>query len=135
MVRMWLYKMLLAFHLIPRIKTKDGFQNLPSFDMYDDGNHLHVIIEAPGYNGGMLKAHGEGNVLRVTGINKVTAPGECIEQHIFSRGFNFPLDFNPHKVDLTAAKLTCKDGMLTVTVPKKMDITKKFTLAINASEE
>lgn len=91
----------------------------PRANLYDTGNNLTALVQAPGMSEESLNVEVHGDILTISGERKVEAP-EGYRVHRtergsrkFSRSFGLPCRVNPEK---TTAKLV--NGMLTVTMDK-----------------
>jgi len=113
-----------------------GSTRIPSVDISENEKEFMVKAEIPGIDPSTVNLYVENHALHITHEEKQedekAAEGKKYimrERHIasFERSFSLPED-----VDEEAIEAGCKDGVLTVTIPKKAKAEpKKIELKIN----
>jgi HSP20 family protein len=92
----------------------------PPVNVFRDQDHYLVRMEVPGVAPDQLSIESEGRTLTVRGKRDVKAPeGGSFHRRErgtgeFSRSLQLPSD-----LDLSRAEATCRNGLLTVRIPKK----------------
>jgi HSP20 family protein len=92
----------------------------PALNVSEDQDNLYVRAELPGVDAKDIEITTEQNNLIIKGNRKIPTEGEKISYHrrereagTFRRIISLPSHFDSEKV-----KASCKDGLLTVTLPK-----------------
>ena len=98
-------------NLVPH---REGF--LPPIDVYHNEEQITVRVEVPGVKREDLDVHAEGDLLTITG-KKEEIQSENYHQ-VESRWGSFHRAITlPHTVDKEKISASCKDGVLTLTLP------------------
>ncbi|MBN2590979.1 MAG: Hsp20/alpha crystallin family protein [Sedimentisphaerales bacterium] len=97
-----------------------GYKTWPAIDVAEDGDSIHVRAEVPGCNAEDIDISVYGNTLTISGEKKLKEEKkEKGYYHIessygtFRREITLPTDVDSGKVDAT-----CKEGVLSITMPK-----------------
>jgi len=97
-----------------------GYKTWPAIDVAEDENSIIVRAEVPGCNAEDVEISVYGNTLTVSGEKKLKEEKkEKGYYHIessygtFRREITLPTDVDSDKIDAT-----CKDGVLSITLPK-----------------
>lgn len=92
-----------------------------SVDIYEDANGVHIKADLPGIKKEDLKLEIENRVLTIRGERKVEKVDEGTDYRRVERSYgSFTRSFAlTGEVDPEEVKADYKDGVLTVTVPKK----------------
>ena len=97
-----------------------GYKAWPAIDVAEDEESIAVRAEIPGCNAEDIEISVYGNTLTISGEKKLKEEKkEKGYYHVessygtFRREITLPTDVDPDKVDAA-----CKDGVLTVTLPK-----------------
>ncbi len=97
-----------------------GYKTWPAIDVAEDENAIHVRAEVPGCNAEDIDIAVYGNTLTISGEKKLKEEKkEKGYYHVessygtFRREITLPTDVDSEKVDAT-----CKDGILSITMPK-----------------
>jgi HSP20 family protein len=99
----------------------------PALDVYEDKDNWYVKLEVPGMTQKDIKIQIEGDVLTIEGEKKHEE--EMKDKNIhrverrwgrFIRGMTLP-----NTADTGRANAACKDGVLTVTFPKKEEMKRR----------
>ena len=92
----------------------------PAIDIADNENEVVVKAEVPGCRADDIDISVHGNTLTISGEKKQTEEKKGKGYyHIESSYGSFRRDLNlPTDIDAGKVKASCKDGVLTVTVPK-----------------
>jgi HSP20 family protein len=97
-----------------------GYKTWPAIDVAEDENAIHVRAEVPGCNAEDIDISVYGNTLTISGEKKIKEEKkEKGYYHVessygtFRREITLPTDVDSEKVDAT-----CKDGILSITMPK-----------------
>jgi len=92
----------------------------PPLNVSEDADNLYVRAELPGVSPEDIEITAHENKLAITGERRIPAEGEKISYHrrereagTFKRITTLPTQVDSHKVIAT-----CKDGVLTLTLPK-----------------
>lgn len=101
-------------------RAADGQTWSPSVNVYDNKDSVVAEVEVPGIDRKDLHISVENNVLTIRGERRWEEKKEERSYHqverlygTFQRSFTLPTNVNPERV-----KATCKDGILTITMPK-----------------
>ena len=99
--------------------TTSGF--VPPVDVYEDGHNVFIRAEVPGIDPNDLDIKVENNLLTIRGERKFEAKKEDGGWHRVERSYGtFERVFTvPETVNAEAVKADYKNGVLTVTLPKK----------------
>lgn len=98
---------------------------LPQVDISESDEALYVTVDVPGYDGKDIDVRVEGDTLRITGkasaesgVKSKDRTWHRVErrQQSFERAFTLPTNVDPHKTDAA-----CRNGVLTITLPKRED--------------
>ena len=96
----------------------------PLLNVSEDVDNLYVRAELPGVRPEDIEITAHENKLAITGERRIPAEGEKISYHrrereagTFKRITTLPTQVNSHKVIAT-----CKDGVLTLTLPKAPEV-------------
>ena len=97
-----------------------GYKAWPAIDVAEDEDSIHVRAEVPGCDAEDIDISVYGNTLTISGEKKIKEEKkEKGYYHIessygtFRREITLPTDVDNEKVDAT-----CKEGILTITMPK-----------------
>ena len=97
-----------------------GYKAWPAIDVAEDDNSIIVRAEVPGCNAEDIEISVYGNTLTISGEKKLKEEKkEKGYYHVessygtFRRELTLPTDVDSEKIDAT-----CKDGVLSVTLPK-----------------
>lgn len=97
-----------------------GYKTWPAIDVAEDENAIHVRAEVPGCNAEDIDIAVYGNTLTISGEKKLKEEKkEKGYYHVessygtFRRELTLPTDVDSEKIDAT-----CKDGILSITMPK-----------------
>jgi HSP20 family protein len=92
----------------------------PALNLYEDEEALHVTAEVPGMGPGDLDVEVEENNLIIRGERRIAGESEKASYHrrereagTFHRIFSLPVAVDSGKV-----RAVCRDGVLTVMLPK-----------------
>ncbi|MBU0673179.1 MAG: Hsp20/alpha crystallin family protein [Proteobacteria bacterium] len=91
----------------------------PKANLSDNGDHLEMTVEVPGFAKGDLNIRIQGNYLEISGTRTSGAPEGYTTRRVergigsFTRSFTLPVEVDSTKVE---AKLT--NGLLTLALPK-----------------
>jgi HSP20 family protein len=98
----------------------DGYKAWPALDVAEQGDAIMVRAEVPGCKAEDIDISVYGNTLTISGEKKETKEekdkGYYHTESVygsFRREVNLPTDVDPAKVEAT-----CKDGVLSITLPK-----------------
>ena len=101
-------------------KPFTGYKAWPAIDVAEDENSIIVRAEVPGCNAEDVEISVYGNTLTISGEKKIKEEKkEKGYYHVessygtFRREITLPTDVDSDKIDAT-----CKDGVLSVTLPK-----------------
>ena len=103
---------------------KDFFDNgtYPKVDVRDEGNQLIIEAEVPGLKRDQISVEVDGNLLRIKGEKKVKDEKKSqtyihreLKHSSFCRTFKLPIIVDTEKITSTF-----QDGLLEVTIPKKV---------------
>ncbi|WP_447980551.1 Hsp20/alpha crystallin family protein [Candidatus Nitrospira bockiana] len=91
----------------------------PECDVYEDGEHFTVQVSVPGVEPAAMHVMIEDQTLMIRGERKRNCDGLTwhvneVKDGPFSCSFELP-----HYVDPSRSTASCKNGMLTITFPKK----------------
>jgi HSP20 family protein len=113
----------------PSVLLKSGTagiaQQMPQVDISESDEALYVTVDVPGYDSKDIDVRVEGDTLRIAGKTNVESGDKSKNrtwhrlerrQQSFERAFTLPATVDPHKTDAT-----CKNGVLTITLPKRED--------------
>jgi HSP20 family protein len=105
----------------------------PPINVFNDGDGYIARLEVPGVAPDEITIETQGQTLQISGKRETPLPGGAsFHRHErsdgqFSRSLQFPTD-----LDLTKAEASCKNGMLTIRIPKKEEA-KPRQIAVNAA--
>jgi len=105
----------------------------PPINVFNDGDGYIARLEVPGVAPEEITIETQGQTLQISGKRETPLPGGAsFHRHErsdgqFSRSLQFPTD-----LDLTKAEASCKNGMLTIRIPKKEE-SKPRQIAVNAA--
>jgi HSP20 family protein len=93
----------------------------PTVDIYESTDELVFQSELPGFSEADFKVSTENNVLKLSGERKFDQTKYKIHhkersQGVFERSFTVPTTF-----DLSNVKASYKDGILSISVPKRVE--------------
>lgn len=110
------------FSLLPRT---EGFA--PSLDVYEEKNNLVVKAELPGLSKEDIHIELDGNQLTIRGEKKWEDEKKERDYHCVERRYgSFYRQLTlPESADVSKAKAEQKDGVLTITFPKRAEAQKK----------
>jgi len=100
---------------------RDGWY--PAIDVHEDGESIAVTVEVPGVREGDLELHVQDNVLTLRGEKRAETERADEKRNVyyaerqygrFERSFSLP-----SYVDAENAQASFRDGVLTVTLPKR----------------
>lgn len=99
----------------------------PAVDVYETGNHLVVKAELPGVDPKDLEVHIEDNTLFLKGERKLEKEVKEENYHRMERSYgSFTRSFAlPGSVDAENTSAEYKDGVLTLTMPKREEAKRK----------
>ncbi len=99
----------------------------PAVDVYETGNHLVVKAELPGVDPKDLEVHIEDNTLFLKGERKLEKEVKEENYHRMERSYgSFTRSFAlPGSVDAENTSAEFKDGVLTLTMPKREEAKRK----------
>lgn len=93
---------------------------LPAIDVSENDEAFTVIVDVPGLSAADIKLTAEDNTLTITGEKNESSEPDNESRRLterrsgsFTRTIPLPADIDPENI-----KAACKDGVLTVTVPK-----------------
>lgn len=97
----------------------DGW--FPAVDIHEDGNNIYLKAEIPGVRKEDLNISLDNNILTIKGEKKQESEGKEENYHRMERYYgSFSRSFTlPATVDSVKVAANCKDGILTLTLPKK----------------
>jgi HSP20 family protein len=109
------------FDALPSLFDRRPWTYVPAFDVTEDADAVTVVAELPGMAEKDVKVTIEDGVLTVSGEKKAEAEHEGRHVHRVERRYgSFSRSFSvPERVDIGAIKARCKDGLLTITMPKR----------------
>lgn len=110
---------------------------VPSLDLSETDEAIQARLDIPGYKSDEIHVEVSGNVLRISGNHQEEKAEDkdekgrtyhCVERSVgsFSRAVPLPAAVKEDKVTAD-----CKDGVLTITLPKK-EVAKVHKVKINA---
>ena len=107
----------------------------PPVDIYEDGESLVLKAELPGFNPDDVEIRVEDNTLYLKGERKFDKEVKEQNYHRVERSYGtFTRTFSlPNSVDADKVAANYKDGVLTLTMPKKEEAKPK-TIKINVSK-
>ena len=107
----------------------------PPVDIYENGDNLVLKAELPGINPDDVEIRVEDNTLYVKGERKFEKEVKEQNYHRVERSYGtFARSFSlPNSVDADKVAANFKDGVLTLTMPKKEEAKPK-TIKINVSK-
>jgi len=107
----------------------------PPVDIYENGDNLVLKAELPGFNPDDVEIRVEDNTLYLKGERKFEKDVKEQDYHRVERSYGtFTRTFSlPNSVDADKVAATYKDGVLTLTMPKKEEAKPK-TIKINVSK-
>jgi len=107
----------------------------PPVDIYEDGDNLVLKAELPGVNPDDVEIRVEDNTLYLKGERKFEKEVKEQNYHRVERSYgNFTRTFSlPNSVDSDKVTANFKDGILTLTMPKKEEAKPK-TIKINVNK-
>lgn len=107
-----------AFDGTPRAVIRSGV--FPALNVSEDADHIYVRAELPGVSPEEIEITTHENNLIIKGERKIPAEAEKVSYHRREReaGSFRRITSLPTQVDTNKVTATCKDGVLTVTLPK-----------------
>jgi len=107
----------------------------PPVDIYENGDNLVLKAELPGINPDDVEIRVEDNTLYLKGERKFEKEVKEQNYHRVERSYGtFTRTFSlPNSIDSDKVAATYKDGVLTLTMPKKEEAKPK-TIKINVSK-
>jgi len=107
----------------------------PPVDIYENGDNLVLKAELPGFNPDDVEIRVEDNTLYLKGERKFEKEVKEQSYHRVERSYGaFTRTFSlPNSVDADKVAANFKDGVLTLTMPKKEEAKPK-TIKINVSK-
>ena len=101
-------------------KPFPGYKTWPTIDVAEDEDSIHVRAEVPGCNAEDIDISVYGNTLTISGEKKLKEEKkEKGYYHVESSYGTFRRELSlPTDVDSTKVDATCKDGVLSITMPK-----------------
>jgi HSP20 family protein len=107
----------------------------PPVDIYENGDNLVLKAELPGFNPDDVEIRVEDNTLYLKGERKFEKDVKEQSYHRVERSYGtFTRSFSlPNSVDADKVAATYKDGVLTLTMPKKEEAKPK-TIKINVGK-
>jgi HSP20 family protein len=107
----------------------------PPVDIYENGDNLVLKAELPGFNPDDVEIRVEDNTLYLKGERKFEKDVKEQNYHRVERSYGtFARSFSlPNSVDADKVVASYKDGVLTLTMPKKEEAKPK-TIKINVSK-
>ncbi len=107
----------------------------PAVDIYEDGDNLVLKAELPGINPDDVEIRVEDNTLYLKGERKFEKDVKEQNYHRVERSYGtFTRSFSlPNSVDADKVAANYKDGVLTLTMPKKEEAKPK-TIKINVNK-
>jgi HSP20 family protein len=114
------------FGMVPA-RTERGTMWSPAVDVREDEDNFYVEAELPGMTKDDIELEVEQNRLSIRGERKFEKKEEGENYHFMERSYgSFYRSFTlPKNVDADAINAGYKDGMLTVTLPKKEEVKPK----------
>ena len=102
----------------PRGVARSGV--FPALNVSEDADHIYVRAELPGVTPKEIDITTHDNNLIIKGERKIAAEGATVSYHRREReaGTFRRITSLPAQVDASKVTATCKDGVLTVTLPK-----------------
>ena len=96
----------------------------PAVNLSEDSENLYVRAELPGVAPGEIEITTEENNLIIKGERKIVSEGEKVSYHRRERdsGKFRRITSLPTRVDTSKVKAVCKNGVLTVTLPKAAEV-------------
>jgi len=94
---------------------------LPPVDIHEDSNNIYLKAELPGIKKDELNIAVEGDTLTIKGEKKHESEVKEEQFHVMERTYgSFSRSFSlPTNVDSSKVRADYKDGVLTLTLPKK----------------
>jgi HSP20 family protein len=107
----------------------------PPVDIYEDGDNLVLKAELPGFNPNDVEIRVEDNTLYLKGERKFEKDVKEQNYHRVERSYGtFARTFSlPNSIDADKVAASYKDGVLTLTMPKKEEAKPK-TIKINVEK-
>ncbi|WP_025270375.1 Hsp20/alpha crystallin family protein [Hippea sp. KM1] len=102
-------------------QSRDSAEWMPAVDIYETKDSINIEVEAPGMKEEDIKINLENNTLTIYGERKFEKKEEGKNYYRMERSYgSFSRSFLlPDNVDVDAIKAKYKDGVLTITLPKK----------------
>jgi HSP20 family protein len=102
----------------PRGVARSG--GFPALNVSEDADNIYVRAELPGVTPEEIEITTHDNNLIIKGERKIPAEGETVSYHRREReaGTFRRITSLPEQVDAGKVTAACKDGVLTVTLPK-----------------
>ncbi|AEA34049.1 Hsp20/alpha crystallin family protein [Hippea maritima] len=100
---------------------RDTTDWMPAVDIYETKDSINIEVEAPGMKEDDIKINLENNTLTIYGERKFEKKEEGKNYYRMERSYgSFSRSFLlPDNVNVDAIKAKYKDGVLTITLPKK----------------
>ena len=121
--------------LFPRFFDAENRQSLPAVNIIESKDDYRIEVAAPGLNKEDFKVNLENNVLTVSSekeenqeSNEKKVMRREFSYYSFSRSFTLPQTINSDKI-----MASHKDGILTITIPKKEEAKEKHARDIKIS--
>lgn len=94
---------------------------LPNLDVLSDEKAYHVKVELPGVAPEDVKITADKGVLSISGEKKAEVRDEKTKKHVLERSYgSFMRQMSlPDDIDANAITATAKDGVLSISIPKK----------------
>jgi HSP20 family protein len=99
-----------------------GYKAWPTIDIADEENQIVVRAEVPGCNAEDVDISIYGNILTISGEKKQKEEKKEKGYYYSESSYgSFRREFNlPSEVDAEKVTATCKDGILSITLPKAL---------------
>ncbi|WP_022670340.1 Hsp20/alpha crystallin family protein [Hippea alviniae] len=108
--------------LLPNaLKSRETSEWIPAVDIYETKDAINIEVEAPGMKQEDIKINLENNTLTIYGERKFEKKEEGKNYYRMERSYgSFSRSFLlPDNVNVEGIKAKYKDGVLTITLPKK----------------
>ncbi len=108
--------------LLPtRATAKESGEWMPAVDIYETKDAINIEVEAPGMKQEDIKINLENNTLTIYGERKFEKKEEGKNYYRMERAYgSFSRSFLlPDNVDVEGIKAKYKDGVLTISLPKR----------------
>ncbi len=103
------------------LKSRETNEWIPAVDIYETNDAINIEVEAPGMKQEDIKINLENNTLTIYGERKFEKKEENKNYYRMERSYgSFSRSFLlPENVNVEGIKAKYKDGVLTITLPKK----------------